>query len=60
MCVFPLFEEKQRFMFRGVMSTLNTHSIPMFWLRFSSFMRQISVKMLFFLNFVIRTTIELK
>ena len=58
MCVFPLLKDKQRFKFGGVMSILNTHFIPMFFLGFISSMIEISVLMLYFPNFVIRPTIE--
>ena len=43
-----------------LMSILNTHFIPMFCLIFSSSMIYISVIMLYFPNFVIRSTIEWK
>ena len=43
-----------------VMGILNTHFIPMFFLGFSSSMTYTSVLMLYFLNFVIRPTIERK
>ena len=38
MFVFPLFEDKQRFKFGGVMSVLYTYFISMFFLAFSGFM----------------------